>query len=58
MENLKVVLLIGVSLPFALFVELTKRGISELEFGRENAQYKSVRATRGRAEYAPLFFGT
>ena len=48
----------GVSLLFASFVELTKRGLSELEFGRENAQYKSVLTTGGRAEWALLFFGT
>ena len=48
---------IGVSILFASFVEVTKQGLSELEYGTRNAQYKSVLATRGRAEYASLVFG-
>ena len=48
----------GVSLLFASFVEITNRGLSELNFGIGDAQYKFVLATGGRAEYAPLFFGT
>ena len=43
----------GVSLIFAPFVELMKRWLSELNFRTGDAQYKSVRATKGGGRVCP-----
>ena len=48
----------GMSLLFASFDELSKRGLAEIDFGVGTAQYKSVLATDVKAEYALVCLGT
>ena len=48
----------GMSLLFASCDELTKRGLTELDFGEGDAQYKSVLAPEEKDEYALISFGS